>query len=180
MKIVHIYARNLEIFTNALESTGCRVNGSSNIAYLRKSIYNFNARDVMGLVVYREHLTKKLLKLIREFDELFVFSPLPIIVVCDDASNLVSSKILKVTNCPLFIVDSVDGTISDIDLRKIFTTLCVLSDTMYDMGELDRSVAGNIATVPVSNRECAPLLADDVLDELKILGGIEYAGAGNS
>lgn len=170
--IVHVYASNLEIFTDAVESTGCRINGSRSISYMHKSLVNFNARDVLGLVVFRQHMTKKLLSLIKEFDELFVFHPLPVIVVCDDAEELVAEGILRVKNCPLFVINSVEGTISDIDVRRIFTTLSVMSGTMYDLSEFEDNKRGMRAVDEYSQKEKDKLLADEVLDELAMLGGI--------
>ena len=171
MKIAHVYARNLKIFSDALESTGCRINGSQNLTYLRKSLSNFNARDVMGLIVFRQHMTKRLLRLIKEFDELFVFNPLPIVVVCDDAEELVKERLLKVKNCPLFVVNSIGGTISDIDIRRIFTTLSVMSDTMYDLDVFEFNKRNTTVEGGVVKKEKGRLLADEVLEELAMLGG---------
>lgn len=170
MKIVHLYAQNLEIFNDALEATGCRVNGSANLDYLIKSLPNYNAREVMGLVVFRQHMTKKTLKLIKAFDELFVFSPLPIIVIADDASELYAHGKLKVRNSPLFLIDSEDGTISDIDLRRIFTTLCCMSDTMYDLSSIETAKQAQYQKVS-REKEVKSTLAEEVLQQCALLGG---------
>ena len=172
MKIAHVYAQNLEIFGDALEATGCRINGSKSLDYLIKSLPNYNARDVMGLVVFRQHMTKKTLKLIKTFDELFVFSPLPIIVICDDAEELYAEKRLVVKNSPLFLINSIEGTISDIDVRRIFTTLSCMSDTMYDLSAIDFGKRSKTVELSKESKERSGTLADEVLRECAALGGM--------
>lgn len=171
MKIVHVYAQNLQIFSDALESTGCRINGSRSVEYLIRSLPNYNARDVMGLIVYRQHMTKKTLKLVKAFDELFVFSPLPIIIVCDESYDLFEQGVLDVKYSPLFLVQSVEGTISDIDLRRIFTTLSCMSDTMYDLSEINQNRRYKTADVRQSSGDNRGSIAEEVLREYALLGG---------
>lgn len=171
MKIAHVYAKNLQIFTEALESTGCRVNGSQDVDYMLKSLANYNARDVMGLIVFRQHMTKKLLQLVTEFDSLFIFNPLPIVIVCDDAEELYAEGLVKVKNCPLFCVNSIEGTISDVDLQRIFTTLSVMSGSMYDLSAFETGKQQQRAADGTPVKSAAPdaLLADEVLSELESL-----------
>lgn len=171
MKIIHVYAQNLKIFEDALDGTGCRINGARDMRFLQKSFSNFNARDVMGLIVFRRYMTKKTLRMIQAFDELFVFAPVPIIIVCDDATALCKSKKVKTKYAPLFAVDSVDGTISDIDINKMLTTLCCFSNEMFDMSGVrvtrraDEIIISHVGESQVG----AELLATEVLEELSVL-----------
>lgn len=171
MKIVHVYANNLQIFCDALDGTGCCVNGSQSVEYLMRSISSYNSRDVLGLIVFRKHLTKKILRLIKEFDELFVFTPLPIIVACDDAHALFAEGKLKVSNAPLFLVDSVDGTISDIDLQRILATLSIVSETMYDLNEIGHVGKTTVTGESLESYPKRGLLAPSILEELAVLRG---------
>lgn len=171
MKIVHVYARNLKIFNDALEGTGCRVNGSQSLDYMFKSLSNYNARDVMGLIVFRQHLTVKTLDLIHAFDDLFVFNPLPVIVACDDATELVAERKLVVKNSPLFVVNSIDGTISDLDLQRMFTTLSVVSGTMYDLSAFDQNNRTTVTGDTVERKDLRGELAQEVMRDLAMLGG---------
>ena len=138
---------------------------------MRTSLAQYSARDVLGLVVYRQHLTKRLLGLIQAFDELFMFDPKPIIVVCDDATALYHERKLKVTYSPLFTVDSVDGTISDVDVDRIFTTLCCASGTPYDFTAVDSLIAfKHSATQPEQTvRDRTNSAVRSVLEELEKL-----------
>ena len=170
MQIVHIHSSNLGIFEEALEGTGCHINGSRDVDYMIKSLSNYNCRDIMGLIVYRKHLTRKVLRLIRTFDNMFVFNPLPIVVICDDAQQLYAEKKLRVKNSPLFLLNSLDGTISDVDVRRVFATLCMLSEPMYDLSAVEARHKPRTPTFEEKAKKAA-LLADDVLATVKKLGG---------
>ena len=132
MKIVHVHSKNLQIFEDAVKDVGCYINGSTSARDVRNTLLLYNVRDVLGLIVFRKNLTVGCLKLIKEFDSIFEFSPRPIIVVCDDAKALFAEKKISVKHAPLYLVDSVGGTISDTDVNKIFTTLCCESGAIYD------------------------------------------------
>lgn len=133
MKIVHVYAKNIQMFADAVEGTDCRLNASQDLDYLVASLQQFNARDVLGLVLFANPMTKKCLKLIRKFDDLFVFKRLPIIIISDDATALKEADYFKVRNSDLYVMDSEDNSISDIEMNSIFTTLLVSSDEIYDL-----------------------------------------------
>lgn len=133
MKIVHVYAKNLDVFIDAVKDTDCRLNASQDINYLIGSLQNYNARDVMGLIIYANPVTKKCLKLIRRFDELFVFKHMPIIVVSDMATEMYNRGYFKVRNSNLYLINSEEDTISDIEVSAIFTTLLATSDMVYDL-----------------------------------------------
>lgn len=143
MKIVHVYAQNLKIFEDALDGTGCKVNGSCRLSTLQKSFPNFNVRDTLGLVVFSRVMTRKTLKLIQSFDELFVFNPLPIVVVCDDAVQLVEQGKIKTKHARLFALNSESGTISDVDLNRIFTTIACEADEIYYLDDVEKENAVN-------------------------------------
>lgn len=151
MKIIHVHSLNLSIFEEAVKGTGCYINGSTDPITVLKTLQMYNVRDVFGLIVFRKHLTRKCLKLIGEFDSLFEFNPKPIIVICDDASELVKEKKLRVKNSPLYVIDSIGGTLSDIDINKAFVTLCCIADNLYDFDVIDsaipRQAVGEQATV---------------------------------
>ena len=121
------------MFVDAVEGTDYRLNASRDIDYMTASLQNYNARDVIGLIIFANPFTKKCLKLLRRFDELFVFNHLPIIVINDDVQTLYSSGYLKVQNSKLFLVTSEENSISDVELNAIFTTLVSFSGFMYDL-----------------------------------------------
>lgn len=173
MKVVHVYSRHLKIFEDALADTGCCMNGTKDLNYLMKSLPNFNARDVLGLVIFRQHLTKKTLRLVRTFDELFVFNPRPIIVMCDEATELYSTRVLKVKSSPLFLVNTLSGTVSDVELRRVFTTLVCMSSEMYNVRSVEQvhgigDKGDNVSVISDGNATIK--LVDEVLSELKELG----------
>lgn len=188
MKIIHVYSRNLSIFEESIKWTGCCLNGSKDVKYLIKSLPNYNVRDVLGLVIFQRHLTRRTLGLIKSFDEYFVFSPRPIIVICDEAYALYEAKKLKVKYSPLFLIDSLEGTVSDIDLERIFTTLVCMSGDMYDLksveqlhglGGAGKKIAA-ITTSPdaddVNTSHVETLVAtQDILQQLQELGVCENA-----
>lgn len=156
MKIVHVYANNLSVFEKALEGTGCKVNGSRKVEYVKRSLTNFNARDVLGLIVFKRVMTRKTLDLIQTFDNLFVFNPQPIVVICDQANELYNQGKLKVKYSPLFLVDSVEGTISDIDIKQIFTSLACISGDTYDLKGIDAMHKN--ASIQKTQEDMAPVL----------------------
>ena len=166
MKIVHVYAQNLKIFSQALDGTGCRINGSRKLDYMYKTLSKFNTRDVMGLVVFRSPMTKKTLKYIQAFDEFFMFTPQPIIVISDQITDLYRAGKIKVKYSKLFLVDSIDNTISDIDIKRIFATLSCMSGDMYDLSEIEAFRAAESEKVRAREAENKQLLADEVLSSL--------------
>lgn len=168
MKILHIFSRNLDIFSEAVEGTSCRINGSCDITYLSKSLQDYNARDVLGLVIFVKTLTKKLVKLISQFDELFFFSPKPIVVACDNAEALYAASAFSVHNSPLFLINTIDGTISDTDIRQIMATVCCLSGDIYDLSSLSSIVKSRLVSKE-SKKVNEETLSDDVLKELEDL-----------
>lgn len=133
MKVVHIYAQNVEVFANAVEGTDCKVNASSRIDDIFSSLYNYNARDVIGLVIFANPFTKKCAKLVRMFDQLFVFSRMPIIIVSDNATEILEGGYLRVENSELIALDSEENTISDTDINRIFATLLIKGTELYDL-----------------------------------------------
>ena len=181
MKVIHLYARNLTLFENALEGTGCRINGSKDLGYMHKSLTSFNARDVMGLVVFRSPMTKKTLNLVRAFDDLFVFDPKPIVIISDQATALYDSGKIKVKHSPLFLVDSEENTISDLDLKRVLTTLSCVADEMYDMSEIEARRVREVKD-RAAGKAKHMLLADEVLAACAALGGVtayeDYRTAG--
>lgn len=133
MKIVHIYAQNLDVFAEAVRGTDCRLNASVDLDYLMNSIQNYNARDVLGLIVFANPMTKKCLRLIQKFDQYFIYQRMPVIVISDTVNELYSQGYLKVKNSALYLVESEGNTISDIDIDQIFTTLLANSGEVYDL-----------------------------------------------
>lgn len=164
MKIVHLCAENLQVFEDALEGTGCKICGARNPKDVRRALSHYNARDVMGLIVYKQHLTRRLLDLIHFFDELFVFDPKPVLLVCDDAEELCTDRIVTTKNSPLFALNSVDGTISDIDLCRIFTTLSCLSSEMYDLSCVSTGTDAPASLLERTEKtQSTSLLADEII-----------------
>lgn len=171
MKIVHVYAQNIQMFVDAVKDTDCRLNASKDIDYLLGSLQNYNARDVMGLVVFANPMTKKCLKLIRKFDDLFVFKQMPIIVVCDTASDLHARGYFHVKNSKLFLVNSEDNSLSDVELNAIFTTLVSFSDTMYDLTVCPPEVKEDTASGAGGDVE--PEMSEQLVSLLQSLKGSE-------
>ena len=168
MKILHVFSRNLDIFSEAVEGTSCRINGSCDITYLSRSLQDYNARDVLGLVIFVKTLTKKLVKLISQFDELFFFNPKPIVVACENAEALYAASAFSVHNSPLFLVNTVDGTISDTDLRQIMATVCCLSGGIYDLSSLGSLIKSKLVEQEIESVD-EDTLSRDVLKELEDL-----------
>lgn len=161
------------MFEEVLDGTGCCINGSREVDQLMKSIPNYNVRDVLGLIVFKQHLTRRVLHLIKMFDELFVLSPRPIVVICDNAEELYSSKVLRVKNSPLYLVNALGGTVSDLDLRRVFTTLVCVSGDMYNIRSVEQAYnlgngSSQLAIKP--DRDDTINLVDSVLSELNGLG----------
>lgn len=142
MKIVHVYSQNIQMFVDAVQGTDCRLNASRDINYLLGSLHNYNARDVMGLIVFANPMTKKCLRLIRKFDDLFVLQPMPIVVINDTATELYQQGYFKVKHSKLYLLDSEENSLSDIELNSIFTTLISFSDYMYDLSVCPPEVKG--------------------------------------
>lgn len=133
MKIVHVYTQNVQMWVDAVSGTDCRLNASRDIDYLLSSLHSYNARDVLGLIVFANPMTKKCLRLIKKFDELFVLQPMPIIVINDQATALHQQGYFKVRHSKLYLLDSEENSLSDIELNSIFTTLISYSTYMYDL-----------------------------------------------
>ena len=171
MKIVHVYAKNIQMFVDAVKDTDCRLNASKDIDYLLGSLQNYNARDVMGLVIFANPMTKKCLKLIRKFDELFVFKEMPIVVVCDTATELHSRGYFRVKNSKLFLVDSEENSLSDVELNAIFTTLVSFTGTMYDLSVCPPEVKDYHPTG--ANGDADPQMSEQLKALLKSLKGSE-------
>jgi len=107
------------------------------------------------------------------FDELFELNPRPIIVMCDEANELYATKVLRVRRSPLFLIDTLSGTISDVELKRTFTTLVCLSGETYNLKSIEQSYGlGSKGAQPVaaSDRQHTVELVDEVLTELRELG----------
>lgn len=133
MKIVHVYAKNIQMFEDAISGTECRLNASQDLDYLVSSLQQFNARDVLGLILFANPLTKKCLKLIRRFDDLFVFRRLPIVIISDQAVALSEAGYFRAKHSDVYVVDSEDNSISDIELNAVLTTMIASTDEIYDL-----------------------------------------------
>ena len=133
MKIVHVYAKNIQMFVDAVEGTDLCLNASVDLDYLLDSLQNFNARDVVGLVLFANPFTRKCVKLIEKFDNFFSFRPMPIILINDQATALYRAGHIKVSNSKLFLIDSEENSIADTELNSIFVTLLTFYDSMYDL-----------------------------------------------
>lgn len=169
MKIVHVYAQNLDVFSDAVKGTDCRLNASVDIDYLIASIQNYNARDVLGLIVFANPMTKKCLRLIKKFDEYFIYQRMPVIVISDDVHELHSQGYLKVKNSTLYLVESEDNSISDIDVDQIFTTLLANSGEVYDLSAC-RAEKTKRQTMP-SGFEVEDTMSDSLRELLDSLEG---------
>lgn len=133
MNIVHVYAKNIDVFVDAVKGTDCKLNASSDLKYMIGSLRSFNARDIIGLVVFANPLTKRCVKLVQQFDDLFVFKKLPIIIINDAATELVKQGVFHVKNSRLFALDSEENSISDIDVSSVFTTIFSYTSDLYDL-----------------------------------------------
>lgn len=136
------------MFEDAIKGTECRLNASKDLDYLLASLQQFNGRNVLGLVVFANPFTKKCIKLIKEFDDLFTFNRLPIIVISDQATDLYDAGYLKVHHSDLYLLNSEDNSISDIELDAIFTILVASTDDIYDLSVIpaERKERDNIKT----------------------------------
>lgn len=133
MKIIHVYAKNVQMFADAINGTDCKLNASKDINYMLNSLQNFNARDVVGLIVFANPLTKKCVQLVHKFDQLHTFKKMPIVIINDSAVEICSEGIFKVKNSKLFALDSEDNSISDLDMSTVFTTILGYSSSIYDL-----------------------------------------------
>lgn len=133
MNIIHIYARNLQMFVDAVKDTDCKLNASKDINYMLRSIQNYNSRDVVGLVVFANPITKKCVQLVKDFDQLHAFRKMPIVIVSDAAVEICEQGLFPVKNSKLFALNSEDNTISDLDISTIFTTILAYSNAVYDL-----------------------------------------------
>lgn len=167
MKVVHVYAENIQMFIDAVSDTDIRLNASQDLNYLIRSLYNFNARDVLGLILFANPITKKCLRLVKTFDDLYVFQKTPIILISDNIKGLCARGYFRTKNSKVFCVTSEDNSISDVDLSQIFTTLLVSGGELYDMSVIpaERKKA---AQVPVGNL-LDITLSDQLQSVLKII-----------
>lgn len=163
MKIVHVYAKNIQMFDDAVKDTECRLNASQDLDYLVASLQQFNARDVLGLILFANPLTKKCLKLIRKFDDLFVFKRLPIVIISDQATALKEAGYFRVKHSDVYVVDSEDNSISDIELKAVFTTMIASTDDIYDLSVIaaEKKVKEYARTHgEITDRRMSPQLID--------------------
>lgn len=141
MKLTHVLSGNLEVFDNLVSGTGYYLNGATDAKQLRQSIQLYNAWDVLGLVIHKRNLDKATIELIRYFDEMFFYSPKPIILLCDDACTIGAKIAPKLKACTLHPRDTVEGSISDADLCSAFITLCCMSLPIYDLSQIEKANA---------------------------------------
>lgn len=171
MKIVHVYAKNLEVFADAVKDTDCRLNASQDINYLLSSLQNYNARDVLGLVLFANPITKKCLRLIKKFDNMFALHPLPVIIVTDNAKEMYNMGYFRTKHSQVFLVESEDNSVSDVEISAIFTTLLAFSDDMYD---LSVCAPENKANLHNSSGEVAePVMSEQLTALLQTVKGSE-------
>lgn len=171
MKIVHVYAQNIQVFVDAVKDTDCRLNASRDLNYLLSSLSNYNAKDVLGLIIFANPMTKKCLKLLEKFDRLFVYQQMPVVIISDRVQDLYKEGYLKVKHSKLYLVTSEENTISDIDVSAIFTTLLASADEIYDLSgcSMEKSKRQLIA----SGFEEDDKMSESLLSLLEIIQGRE-------
>lgn len=169
MKIVHLYAQNLQAFVDAVKGTECRLHASRDINYLIANMQNYNVRDVMGLIVFANPMTKKCLRLISKFDNLYVYQSLPVIIISDNVQELYQAGYFKVKHSTLYLVTSEEDSISNVDMDAIFTTLLASTESIYD---LSGCAAERKPIEPVTSKfEEKIEIPSDVLNLLETLEG---------
>lgn len=169
MKILHVYARNLQVFVDAVEGTECKLNASRDVDYLRNSLTNFNARDVLGLVVWSNPMTRKCIELVNQFDSLFVFKRMPIVIISQNVHELWAEKHFKIKNSKVFLLESDEDSISDLDVSSIFTTILAYTDSAYDLSDCPAENVGNVRFGVHGRREL--VMSAQLTDLLKTLEG---------
>ena len=162
MKVVHIFAENVQLFVDYLAGTDIVPNASKDIKMMKSTISRYNARDVGGFIAFQTPVRRSTLEWVKQIDDFFELAPKPIIFISDQASALVSSGVLKTKNCPLYTVDSLDNSIGDIELNRVFTTIVLSSTEIYDLSFADRQKE-KITKQP---REWSVLEPSDSLREL--------------
>ena len=140
MKITHVCSRNLEIFDSIVKGSGYYVSGMTEPEELKKAISSYNAGDVLGLIVHTGTLTKHHISLIKYFDDLFLYAPRPIILLCDNATTIAPKIASKLKSCSVHPRDTVEGTVSDADLDNAFTTLCCTTLPVYDLSVVEKPI----------------------------------------
>lgn len=144
MKVIHLCSPILGVFDEAVKGTGYCISGHKSIELLATSLVKFNARDVLGLVIHGKSLSKRMWETAVRFDELFELTPRPVILCADD----ISRRKLALSYCPLYLVDTVYGTLSDKDVTDILVTLSLESDEIYQLPIVQnlRDSASEVAT----------------------------------
>ena len=80
MKIIHLLANNIKIWAEYLDKTEYYVNAFTTIDDLEESIIKFNARDVLGFILYPSSLNTAFLNFLSRIDKKYVTS-IPVILI---------------------------------------------------------------------------------------------------
>lgn len=131
--IVHVLSKVLDCWSDAVDGTDIKINGAIDIERLQETFMMFNMREVGGLIIFVNPLTKRVLKLIKDFDSLIMGRRIPVILITDKVFEVMSGIRLNLENVDLYGVESFDNTISDVDISNIFITILARSRAVYDI-----------------------------------------------
>lgn len=132
MKIIHLLANNIKIWAEYLDGTEYYVNAYTNIEDLETSIVNFNARDVLGFILYPSNISTSFLEFLDRIDKKFVTKITVILVTHQNDKGLqyISGR-YKLLN--IYNIISEDNSISDVDINNAIILLLASNDAIYPL-----------------------------------------------
>lgn len=135
MKIVHLLAKNLEIWDSYMNNTDCFVNAYVDLAELKDSIIKFNSRDVLGFILYPDSISSDILDFLEYIDKAFSFRRIPVIIIVSTADKSIQALQKHYDSLDIYMLNDEDKSISDVDINNSILFLLAANDAVYTIVE---------------------------------------------
>ena len=168
MKIIHLLANNIKIWAEYLDKTEYYVNAFTTIDDLEESIIKFNARDVLGFILYPSSLNTAFLNFLSRIDKMYVTSIPVILITSPEEDKTLQSLANKCTLLDIYNIVSEDNSISDIDINNSITLLLAANDAIYPLYDVkQKRISIHAKELPEEAKFVIDLLRKDDISEIR-------------
>lgn len=130
MKVIHLLANNIRVWADFLNKTEYYVNAYTSVKELEKSIVRFNARDVLGFILYPDFISEEFVRFLDRISESYM-TKMPVIIITEPNEKFISQLSGRYPTLDIYHVEAEDNTISDLDIKNSIVLLLAYNDNIY-------------------------------------------------
>lgn len=139
MKIIHLLANNIKVWSSFLQKTEYHVNAYTDLGGLNKSLIQYNARDILGFILFPDNMDESVWKFLKRIDRMYQFRKMPVILISNNTDSEVVSTKKDFTSLEIYSIVAEDNSISDLDINNSILLLLALNDCVYPVLDRNRS-----------------------------------------